>query len=274
MKTIQKTLLITLVPLLTPLTAIAQAEKPSERGNTVHERKGSAASWRASHVIGLDVKNAESETIGEVEDLILDMKSGEIVAVVISTGGFLGLGETHSAVPVAVLRYDDRAEGFKTRLTKEQLGKAPQFKASEWPDYSEATSSEALRAYRESIGDNSNEQDEATQYTSNTARGNENTSRDRDNTTQNDKKTGDEFAKPTDQGNSGNDMKMTKDIRSGIMDSDMSSNAKNVKIVTRNERVTLNGVVDSDAEHKEILKIAGKHCSESRIIDNLQVKNK
>lgn len=274
MKTIHKSLLISIVPLLAPWTAMAQAERPSERGNAVQERKGSAASWRASHVIGLDVKNAESETIGEVEDLILDMKSGEIVAVVISTGGFLGLGETHSAVPVAVLRYDDRAEGFKTKLTKEQLGNAPQFKASEWPDYSEATSSEALRAYRESIGDNSNEQDEATQYTSNTARGNENTARDRDNTAQNDTKTGDEFAKPTDQGNSTKDVQMTKDIRSGIMDSSMSSNAKNVKIVTRNERVTLSGVVDSDSEREELLKIVGKHCSDTRIIDNLQVQNK
>lgn len=45
----------------------------------------SAASWRVSQFIGMNVKNAAEETIGEVEDLMLDMKAGEIPAVVISS---------------------------------------------------------------------------------------------------------------------------------------------------------------------------------------------
>lgn len=41
--------------------------------------------------MGLNVKNAADETIGEVEDLVLDMKDGKILAVVISSGCWLAL---------------------------------------------------------------------------------------------------------------------------------------------------------------------------------------
>lgn len=285
MKTIKRTLLVSLVPLLAPMTALAQSGQAgrtnanrantestqadrtnADHANTAQKREGSATSWRASHVIGKDVKNAGSESIGEVEDLVVDMENGEVIAVIVSTGGFLGIGDSLSAVPVAVLRYDQQAEGFKTKLTKEQLGRAPQFKADAWPDYSNTTSSEALRSFRASLDGDATTQNTTTQNSGNTAH-------DADNTAQNDRANRKDFVSPTDQGNSPKDIKITKDIRSEIMDKDVSSNAKNIKIITRNERVTLNGVVDSDAEHQAILKIASNHSDQSRIIDNLTVKN-
>ena len=79
---------------------------------------------------------------------------------------------------------------------------------------------------------------------------------------------------PTDQGNSESDTQMTKNIRSGIMDSEMSFNAKNIKIITRNGNVTLKGVVESTEEHAAVLKIAKSHANESRITDELKVNSK
>ena len=152
MKNIPRTLIISLIPFLTPLAAYAETEKQAESASPIAETKGNAASWRASQVIGLNVKNSGDELIGEVEDLVLDMKDGEILAVIISSGGFLGVADTLSAVPVTSLRYDDAAKAFKTKLTKEQLGKAPRFRKDAWPDYSEAISIEAMRSYRDSIG--------------------------------------------------------------------------------------------------------------------------
>jgi sporulation protein YlmC with PRC-barrel domain len=250
MKNIQRSLLITLVPLLTPLTAFAETDKQSRVSTPVAGTKGNADSWRASQVIGTDVKNAGDETIGEVEDLVLDVKGGEILAVIISSGGFLGVDDTLSAVPVTALRYDDRAKAFKTKLTKEQLGEAPQFKSDAWPDYNEASSTEALRSYRDSVGGDVSEPD---------------------NTAQNEKETRNDEHDPTHQGNSDKDIQITKDIRSSIMDADLSFNAKNIKIITRNEHVTLKGVVQSEAEHKEIIKIAGNHANSGKITDELKV---
>lgn len=253
MKTIQRNLLISLVPLLCPLTAFAETGKDAEMVSPVPGTKGSAASWRASQVIGLNVKNAADETIGEVKDLVVDMKAGKILAVVISSGGFLGMADTLSAVPVTALRYDGTAKAFKTKLTKEQLGKAPQFKTNAWPDYNEATSVEALRSYRDSIGDDVT---------------------DPDNTARNKEEMHTDAVNPTDQGNSAKDIQITKDIRSSIMDTDLSFNAKNIKVITRNEHVTLKGVVESDAEHQAILKIARNHANTAKITDDLQVKSK
>ena len=181
------------------------------------------------------------------------MKDGKILAVIISSGGFLGVDDTLSAVPVAVLRYDNAAKAFKTKLTKEQLGKAPQFKKDAWPDYSEATSTEALRSYRDSIGGDVSEPD---------------------NSAQNEKETREDAPDPTDQGNSDKDVQITKDIRAGIMDADLSFNAKNIKIITNNEHVTLKGVVGSESERKVIIKIAGNHANTGKITDDMKVDAK
>jgi sporulation protein YlmC with PRC-barrel domain len=106
------------MPGFTPLTAIGESEKYDEGVTVLPGAKGHSESWRASQVMGVDVKNASDETIGEVKDLVLDMREGEILAVVISSGGFLGIADTLSAVPVSVLRYDTEAKAFKTKLTK------------------------------------------------------------------------------------------------------------------------------------------------------------
>lgn len=253
MKTIHRKIIISLFPLLTPLTALAENEKQSEVISPVPGTKVSADSWRASQVIGLNVKNAGDDIIGEVEDLVLDMKDGEILAVIISSGGFLGIADTLSAVPVSSLRYDDAAKAFKTNLTKKQLGEAPQFKSDTWPDYNDATSKESLRSYRDAIGGDVTAPD---------------------NTAQNEKEMRKDSVSPTDQGNSEKDIQITKDIRTSLMDTDLSFNAKNIKIITRDEKVSLKGVVESDAEHQAILKIAKNHANSGKITDELKVNNK
>jgi sporulation protein YlmC with PRC-barrel domain len=232
------------------MTVFAEAEKPAELNYPIAGTKGSSNSWRASQVMGLSVKNAADETIGKVEDLLLNMHSGEVLAVVISSGGFLGIADTLSAVPVSALRYDDTAKAFMTKLTKEQLGKAPQFKNNEWPNYNEVTSIEALRSYRDTIGGDVTAPD---------------------NSAQNEKEIHENAVDPTDQGNSEKDVKITKDIRSAIMGKDLSFNAKNIKIITRNGHVTLKGVVASHDEHHAIIKIAGMHANPANVTDNLKV---
>jgi sporulation protein YlmC with PRC-barrel domain len=54
--------------------------------------------WRASKLEGLDVYNNNNEKIGDIGELIVD-SNGQVQAVVIGVGGFLGLGEHDVAVP-------------------------------------------------------------------------------------------------------------------------------------------------------------------------------
>jgi sporulation protein YlmC with PRC-barrel domain len=56
----------------------------------------------ASRLIGTTVVSANNESIGDVNDIIMD-RQGQIAGVVIGVGGFLGIGEKDVAVPFRAL---------------------------------------------------------------------------------------------------------------------------------------------------------------------------
>jgi sporulation protein YlmC with PRC-barrel domain len=60
--------------------------------------------WRASKVVGLSVYNEANESLGSINDLLTD-KEGNIKAVVIGVGGFLGVGERLIAVPYDKIKF-------------------------------------------------------------------------------------------------------------------------------------------------------------------------
>lgn len=249
MKTSHRTFWISLIPLLSPMTAFA--EPKDDVTNNLTASKPISNAWRASEIIGSSVKNAGDETIGEVKDLAIDFKKGEVIAVIVSSGGFLGVADTVSSLPTSVLRYDAAAKGFKTKLTKEQLQKAPQYKSGESPDYSDATVSQKLREYRDSIGGDVDAED---------------------NTAKNEVDADEKTTTPIDQGTSEADINTTKTIRSAVVGSDLSFNAKNIKIITKNGKVTLRGVVESTDEHEAVLKLVHNHVNKTQVDDSLSVK--
>lgn len=53
----------------------------------------------ADTLIGNSVMNHQGETLGEVEDIMLDVPRGRIAYAVMSAGGFLGIGEKLFALP-------------------------------------------------------------------------------------------------------------------------------------------------------------------------------
>src|SRR3954449_5596593 len=73
--------------------ATSAADSSSYQGN-----------WRASKLVGLNVYNDNNESLGSINDLLMD-KSGNIKAVVIGVGGFLGVGEHLVAVPLDKIKF-------------------------------------------------------------------------------------------------------------------------------------------------------------------------
>jgi sporulation protein YlmC with PRC-barrel domain len=88
------------------LASVAFAQTPtgtSDRANMAPAAASNASSsfqgeWRASKMAGLNVYNDNNESLGSINDLLTD-KAGNIKAVVIGVGGFLGVGEHLVAVP-------------------------------------------------------------------------------------------------------------------------------------------------------------------------------
>ena len=86
---------------------------------------GHTAVIRAKKVIGTAVKNTAGEKIGQVEDIVLDKLSNNIVYAVIGFGGFLGVNEKYHPVPWSTLDYDETQNSYVVPFTKEQLQAAP-----------------------------------------------------------------------------------------------------------------------------------------------------
>jgi hyperosmotically inducible protein len=76
-----------------------------------------------------------------------------------------------------------------------------------------------------------------------------------------------------DQGNSKQDIELTKTIRQAIMkQKNFSTDAKNVKIISVSGVVTLQGPVKTQAEKKEIEKLAIKAAGNSKVISEIDIE--
>jgi sporulation protein YlmC with PRC-barrel domain len=84
-----------------------------------------ASSARASKVVGAKVYQGDT-SIGQIEDVLVDLNHATTSAVILSVGGFLGMSDKLVAVPVTSIKVDSEAK-FTTDLTKEQLANAPAF---------------------------------------------------------------------------------------------------------------------------------------------------
>jgi sporulation protein YlmC with PRC-barrel domain len=209
---------------------------------------------RADKLMGTTVHNLQGERLGKVDDLVVDLPAGRLIEVILSSGGFLGLGNELSAIPAQSFRQGNEPDSLLLDTSKETLSSAPYFKSSEWPDLNQSNQVSAVyRVYNV-------EPDFATNAPDNTAQN----ARDRAGTTRT----------PLDQGSSQADMETTLQIRKQIMDAGkLSVDARNIKIITQNGRVTLRGTVDNQDEKRKIEEIANKVASAGNVDDQLQVEN-
>jgi len=87
----------------------------------------------ASTLEGNDVMNHQGETLGEIEEIMLDVPRGRIAYAVMSAGGFLGLGERLFAIPWTALTLDTDRKCFVMNARKERFDDAPGFDKDHWP---------------------------------------------------------------------------------------------------------------------------------------------
>jgi sporulation protein YlmC with PRC-barrel domain len=76
-----------------------------------------------------NVYDSSDNTIGEVSDLLLD-KNGQVKAVILSVGGFLGLGGKYVSVPFNALQVTEKngKRYLVMDTTKEALTSAPGYR--------------------------------------------------------------------------------------------------------------------------------------------------
>lgn len=95
--------------------------------------------YRSSSVRGMTVKSPDKETIGKIEEIVVELESGHIAYAVLSVGGFLGFQNKLFAIPWEefVLKHDEADKYFVLDTTKEKLSAAPGFDKNDWPQAAE-----------------------------------------------------------------------------------------------------------------------------------------
>jgi hypothetical protein len=91
-------------------------------------QQGEPARMAGSHLIGLTLRNTANESIGEIDDVIVD-RDGRVREVIVGVGGFLGIGEHKVAIAWDQLRFDANRDVAMVNMTKEQLQAMPEYRA-------------------------------------------------------------------------------------------------------------------------------------------------
>lgn len=86
----------------------------------------------ASALIGTKVRNDSKESIGKIDDIYLD-KDAKVTVVVISVGGFLGVGSKDVAVKWSdiTIGQEDTSVVLTTSLSKDALMALPDYTKTE-----------------------------------------------------------------------------------------------------------------------------------------------
>ncbi len=81
----------------------------------------------SDRVEGTSVYGPDGNHIGSIKRLMIEKMTGKVTYVVMSFGGFLGIGEEEHTIPWNKLDYDTSLGGYRTDITEEQLRGAPTF---------------------------------------------------------------------------------------------------------------------------------------------------
>ena len=96
---------------------------------------------------GNDVYNQNGDDLGDIKEIMLDMRTGRVSYAVLSFGGFLGMGDKLFAVPWRALILDTVNKRFTLNVEKDRLESAPGFDPDKWPNMADATWAEGIHAY-------------------------------------------------------------------------------------------------------------------------------
>lgn len=101
----------------------------------------------AHTLVGNDVYNTQLEDLGNIKEIMLDMRTGHVSYAVMSFGGFLGMGEKLFAVPWQALKLDTVNKRFTLDAAKKRLENAPGFNQDDWPNMADPSWQKDIHAF-------------------------------------------------------------------------------------------------------------------------------
>ncbi len=93
----------------------------------------------ASTLEGDSVRNSAGESLGKIDEIMIDIPSGRVAYAVLSFGGVLNIGNKLFAVPWNALSVDEDEKCFVLEVDQRTLETAPGFDKDNWPDMADVS---------------------------------------------------------------------------------------------------------------------------------------
>ena len=124
------------------------AQNKNNRGKTDRATAGQldsrtrGANIRVSQLTGMNIQNPQGESVGGINDLVLDANTGRVRYAAVTYGGFLGIGNKMFAVPFEAFKMQRSADDpsdivLVLDVTPEQLKGSVGFDENSWPDFAD-----------------------------------------------------------------------------------------------------------------------------------------
>ncbi|WP_417387700.1 PRC-barrel domain-containing protein [Gimesia sp.] len=119
----------------------SKADKKASKAERKHMKKAGMVT-RASKLIGMNIENPQGQSLGEINDLVMDTSTGEIRYAAVTYGGFLGVGNKMFAVPFEAFNMKQKADSpdeltLVLKVSQKQLEGASGFDKDHWPDFAD-----------------------------------------------------------------------------------------------------------------------------------------
>lgn len=102
----------------------------------------------ADDVRGTAVHGRDGGKFGTIDKFILDKRTGQVTYVILSVGGFLGLGQSYHPIPWSAFRYNEKQGGYTAEIDKRLLEGAPSFRPDSAPVFDEEYGRRVTEYYR------------------------------------------------------------------------------------------------------------------------------
>jgi sporulation protein YlmC with PRC-barrel domain len=86
----------------------------------------------ASALLSKEVDNLNDEELGSIEDLLIDLNTGEVLFATVEHGGFLDIGDSDFPVPLSAMQWGAEEDEMLVSISPEMLETFPDI-ADDWP---------------------------------------------------------------------------------------------------------------------------------------------
>jgi hypothetical protein len=109
-------------------------EHTSRDVTTSYQHRANSNAFKASELLGMNVRGRDNDDVGEIEDLLIG-KDGRVIYAVVAFGGFLGLGDKNFAVPLDAIDFVKHDDDTYARMdvTEDTLKNMEGFDDDNWP---------------------------------------------------------------------------------------------------------------------------------------------